>query len=297
MRFELVETPVSDRAYDDPILNGIIEEYRRRFDRACFVFPVGFMRFMSRVSQAAPGSQMWIIGDYGIFSDDDIREQHPLLLSRHEEFFSLDANFDALARYARKLGGDALVSPSSDRAFTVAALFTGAASDHARAREAFRAALEAPTLRDIARTLKAVRLGQDEIPSEYAIDALHLSNCDPRVFSNFAPMIHRLVPKLSRRQRRALLAALDRVRTHLYPIGISRDIPAELAGVYRELGRHDEAAALSRQPSRERGENVEPVPTPAEPAPEPEAADRDMERFLKDHLQVPPLHSESSGQF
>jgi tetratricopeptide (TPR) repeat protein len=116
--------------------------------------------------------------------------------------------------------------------------------------------MDSPGPRDISRLLKAIRVAGDAVPAEYALDALRLSNYDPRVFANFYPAILRLLPEISPRQQRALNEALDRVRAHLYPVGIQRDVPYRLAAIYGALGRVVEGAELFRQSLRERGEGA-----------------------------------------
>jgi tetratricopeptide (TPR) repeat protein len=254
-RFDFAEAPVERPPYEDEGLSQLLAGYRDRFADARFTMPVEFLGAVRHVARSVPAPAAWLIGDYGHFSDEEIREEQTTALVRHGEFFSLPVNFDALCRYATRLGGGWLAAPDWSKRFHVAALFTGGVpTDFPHAHDAFHAAMDWPGPRDIRRLVKAV-CGARDIAAGYALNALRLANYDPLVFADLHPQLCRVASNAKPRERRELGTALERVRANLYPVATRPDVVYQLAVLYAALGRYGEAIELFQQSIRERGDN------------------------------------------
>lgn len=249
-----VEAPAAVPYYNDRNLDAVLESYRGRFAEGYFTIPNVLLTFVREMTQAAGCPIVWLFGDLGYSTDAELVAEGPPVLAGEEGYCWLPINFDALRRYSVALGGDALISPSWDCYFSIAALMTGGRFDeHPSTRTAFRMAMHAPSPREISGILSALVKAGEAIPAERAVDALRLSNFDPRTFLGFRSAIQRLIADMNDRQERALNEALDHVAENHYPIGITRDVPYALGEAYDALGRTADARNMFRLSLRERG--------------------------------------------
>ncbi len=94
--------------YDDPHYNAVLDDYKQGLTESHFLFPVATLDAMKRLEAIFNGKMLILCSDKGYSTLEEQDELEYPELAFHGSF-SVMVNFDAIARYFKKSGGDAML--------------------------------------------------------------------------------------------------------------------------------------------------------------------------------------------
>ena len=224
--------------YGDPVLDGLLDEYRRELGAGHLLLPLAAFRAIRTFAGLSENGLLLLSADVGAHRIEDLRGTAPPQPSRHGSI-ALEVNHHALGRWVESLGGRALsLRPTRDRLAVHAYLLGGGGSDLRAPRLAATDSLSPDAFFALQRRL-VQNLG--EMPLAEVLAYLALSRWGTEVMRLCLPRLQELAAAgISAPERGALTDAADRVWAgHLHLVE-----PSDLAF---ELGSLLATAELSSQ--------------------------------------------------
>lgn len=114
----------SVHVYDDADINTVLAGYTRLDDTSVLI-PIGALRCLRSVMSWPSGRLLLLAGDKCFSHEDELRNRSDPTLALHGGSFSFTVNFDALARWFERKGGQALMPTRRDYQFKVGAFLAG----------------------------------------------------------------------------------------------------------------------------------------------------------------------------
>jgi hypothetical protein len=252
-RYEL--RAVADGYYEDPVLNRVLAVYRERLGDTGFLFPVGAFRGLHNLIELSGKRLLLLSADKGYAHEEEIQGRVDPKIALHGRCFSMMVNYHAVGLYFREDGGFPLHAPNRDTHLKVSAFVLGG-PEHAfpETRLAYEEAIAGFGPYDYHTLLNS--LWKDKAappPLEAILALLKLSEWDYHVVLHFASAIVARVKDAPSLLRRDLVAALEAVDAHFYPM--DRDLPFEIARIMGALDRPLEALRHYHQSLKRFGEH------------------------------------------
>jgi len=224
------QRPAHEPYYGDPALDGVLKEYRAALGDTAVLVPIAAIRCLENLSRLSGGRLLLVSADKGVSGLEEIVRQAEPHRARHGDFFSMDVNFHALARWVEARGGHALLPAQRDRHLkTTAFVLGGAAAAFPESALAFHDELARFSPFDYYRLNSGVRKGYAEPPLETILAILKLGDWDYQLLVHYAPVIARAAADAGAGLRWELRRALDAVWDNFYPMGV--DVAFEIGRI------------------------------------------------------------------
>lgn len=242
---DIVEVHVRTRLpyYRHAALDGVLSDYLESLDDCEMLFPIDGLCCIDWFARMAGGPLLVLCGDKGYRTDAELKEGRGTHLTPHAHgSFSTMVNFNAIERFAKRLGGFAMHSPQSDIGFTVSGFVLGAPAEAAvETRLAFTDAMSSLGPRHFQTTLDELKRRWSD-PSVPAVTSLlRLANHDQDVFLRFAPVLTRKAGRINREAQADLAHTLEQVWERYYPMTEDEPVAFTIGLVYHAMRRYDDA--------------------------------------------------------
>ena len=282
--------PVSPTYYNDKVLDGEEQHYRRILDwyfshfsqnhtinvGASLLIPLGFLNAMHNVSNLSNGNALIIVGDKGSLDPDSFQGLHDPYLAIHGSF-SVMVNFHAINMYCISKGGFSLLSEQEEALQVNCFVLTGfdgnsnvldtslslenqtktlptPSSKFPLLHDYFHENLKSFTPNDFYNIQKCLK--EESNPSIISILSLmRLSDWDPDIFFKFRDDIQSQIPSLNPRIKHDLYKGLEKIWEHYYFLDHEKDIAFEIARTYYGLKKYQKALKFYNNSIRLHGDH------------------------------------------
>jgi hypothetical protein len=256
--------PVQADYYPEPGWNHILEQYRKVLAEASLLFPVAALRCIERLHRAAAGNFLLLAADKGAIHEDELlpEEGIPGMAVHAQGCFSLDVNFDAIARYFRSLGGVVLNTPQHAVNLNVVAFVVIQANlippnliqpnqgqpnqGCAETSQAFEDFVHRNGPDDFFTLEGALESVEPELTLDQILAYLRASAWNPKVFLDSFSVIMRAIPQATAPNKQDLYQAALRIWDAYYSIGEETDLEFHLGVLLLETGFCKEAMHFFR---------------------------------------------------
>ncbi len=227
--------------------NDILEAYRSRLSAATVLFPCATLKVLQEISRSTDGRMLVLAADKGFVHEEDLplAQGLPVIEFHGESCFSQTVNFDAIGKYFRLLGGDALLPAKHSSNLNICAFLQSSTGDQFSAsRAAYRNAEAAFGPDDLFTLLAWLNAHMEEISVPQILAVLRLSHWDPVALVRLFPVLARQLRTVSR-ERSDLRDAVMSTWANHYPIHPSENVIAFYCGVVLlELRFYEDALAM-----------------------------------------------------
>lgn len=239
LRLEYEHGPASFPYYDEPVWDKVLEGYRGC--GGCFLLPVGGLRCLDTLRELSGARMLLLTADKAWTSLSEFEGRPEFQPALHGSF-SFPANYHALQLAVEARGGSAWHARRRPVDLQVSAFSFGPLGT--QLQETLHREFEELGPADFYR-LQGMAYDAD-LSCEQALSLLHLSGYDPELVFSLGKALSRAD---SPRLRREAAEALERCHDNYYWLGpdLERDLPFELASVYRELELWEPAIAMFEQ--------------------------------------------------
>lgn len=239
LSFERTATPAN--FYADPLINGILEDYRRLVDDTYLFFPEVGMQCIGRIQRLSTAGMLLLSIDKGFHEVRQLNEiKNPDVVTHGS--LSIWVNFHALGAFCERQGGMALLPTSSNFHLELGAfLFLEDPSSYGETQGAYRKFVNDFGPDDF-NTLKHMtyrhlsRLNTQELLALY-----RLSGYDSTFFGRILPRLKQVASAVTFNERKRIAEAMHRVWSNYFHIGEKFDLPYEIGGVLYDLGFYAES--------------------------------------------------------
>jgi tetratricopeptide (TPR) repeat protein len=242
---DIVEEHVRARLpyYGHAALDGVLAEYLESLGDCEMLFPIDGLRCIDWFARMAGGPLLVLCGDKGYRTDAELKDGTGTHLTPHAHgSFSTMVNFNAIERFAKRLGGFAMHAPQSDTGFTVSGFVLGARGEAApETRLAFADAMSGLGPRHFQTTLDELKRRWSDPSVPAVASLLRLANHDQDVFLRFSPVLTRKAGRINREVQADLAYALEQVWEHYYPMAEDEPVAFTIGRVYHAMRRYDDA--------------------------------------------------------
>lgn len=238
--------PVETDYYDDPRLNQILDDYRRRLVDSSLLFPLGALRTVRNLVSLSRGRLLILAADKGYVNEEQILERDPSLeVEGMRSMTGMAVNCHALRQYFHQLGGQVLHSFPWDTRLVISAFFAGVdPSGYAETRAAFAEAIDqfSPFHYYV-----MVREGGNEgegLEIEKILALLRLSHWDPQILLWHATGLREQLETASRSMKEELSHAMSQLWDNYYAIGEKEDLAFEIGTLFQKMKQPAEALSF-----------------------------------------------------
>lgn len=267
-----------DQLHFRRILNWYHQQFRENPLGASFLFPIGALRALRRLTALSEGRALVISGDKG----NNHAEQFKGLMDPHiavHGSFSVMVNYHAIGTYFISRGGFALHNPQEEASLKVSAFVLGGedarpeddlerwvgegvealGEERARAFPALRAAFYNAVDRfgpnDFFVMQKCMKEDSPNPTLKAVLALLKLGDWDPDVFYKFRDTILNQVPTSGQKLRNDLCRGIPRVWENYYLLDRDKDIAFEIGRFYYGIREYEKALGFYRESSTSIGEH------------------------------------------
>jgi len=245
--------PLAGPAYGEPYLQEILDGYRRTLPEAYLSIPSAGLRCLEWMKGLSRAGMLLVSSDKGYHRVDAAGANAGFL--RHGSF-SLDVNYDAIARYCGRGQGLALLPAFRHQSVSVSAfLMVDAAAGYMDTRMAYRRHVEEFGPDDFYTLTRYLRKHVADMAFEELVACLRLAHHDATQFVRYLPRLLALAPGLDEEQRRVVADTVQRVWSLYFPLADAGDLAFDLARLLYELDDYRGAIALFRESLAVHGEH------------------------------------------
>jgi len=244
--FRNVEKPAGGGEWEE-----VLQSYRQAFSAVTFTFPTQALHMIDGLRERSDGNVFFLTADKGVTSEDELaRSQAPAALEFHSTHcFSQMVNFDAIARYFRRIGGKALL-PEKHSTLRMCAFVHGTERSFPEAERAYDEAELAFGPDDLFTLFAWLNAHMEEMTVLQILAALRLTRWDPTAFMRLFPVLSRQLSAAGA-QRGDLRTAILRTWENHYPVTAADNALAFQCGaVLLSLAFYGEAEAMFRVSQR-----------------------------------------------
>jgi tetratricopeptide (TPR) repeat protein len=251
LRFSYQNSAVSPQRYPDNAWNGILEQYRTRLATATVLFPASALQTLQQLGNSSDGRMLLLAADKGITHEEGLAlapREPSLDFHAGGQCFSQLVNFDAIGKYFRARGGEALVPTKHFTSLNLCAFIQRNPGDEFPAtHKVYQEAVNAFGPDDLFAIMSWLNSYLEEISLPQVLPFLRLTRWDPVA-------LVRLFPVIARQARNAIAertdlrdAVLSTWENH-YPLSKDENVLAFYCGVILlELRFFQEAYSMFRK--------------------------------------------------
>jgi tetratricopeptide (TPR) repeat protein len=250
LQFSYQNSAIASRRYTDDLWNSILEQYRTRLSAATVLFPASALQTLQQLSDSSDGRMLVLVADKGIAHEEDLAlapGTPSLDFHAGGKCFSQLVNFDAIGKYFRGNGGEALVPAKHFTSLNVCAFIQRNHGDEFPAtHKAYQETVNAFGPDDLFALMSWLNAYLEEIPLAQVLPLLRLTHWDPVVLSRLFPIIARQVRNTNAERSDLRDAVLNTWENH-YPLNKDENVLAFYCGVILlELRFFQEAYSMFR---------------------------------------------------
>jgi hypothetical protein len=251
LRFSYRNSAAPAQRYADTDWNGILEQYRTRLSNATVLFPVTALQTLQRLSHSSDGRMLVLAADKGFTHEEDLAlgaREPSLEFHAGGRCFSQQVNFDAIGKYFRGKGGEALVPPKHFTSLNICAFIQRNPGDEFTAiQKAYQEAMAAFGPDDLFAIMSWLNAYLEEISLPQVLSLLRLTHWDPVVLVRLFPVIARQARNANAERADLRDAVLSTWENH-YPLNKDENVLAFYSGVILlELRFFTEAYSMFRK--------------------------------------------------
>jgi len=233
--------------YPDPSWNEILELYRARLPGATVLFPAHALKTLQELGSFTDGRLLVLAADKAIAHEEALLlSQGPPTLEFHaSNCFSQVVNFDAIGKYFKSVGGEALVPDKHHSSLSVCAFLHGRSGDQFPATgTAYRDSQTSFGPDDLFTLLAWLNPHMEEMSVPQILAVLRLSQWDPIALMRLFPVLARQLRTVVA-ERQDLRCAVSRTWANHYPVSSGENVIAFQCGVILlELRFYDDALSM-----------------------------------------------------
>jgi hypothetical protein len=239
--------------YSEPSWNEILELYRSGLPAATVLFPCQALKVLKEIAGFSDGAMLVLASDKGYAHQDALLLcQGPPALEFHTaDCFSQMVNFDAIGKYFKKIGGEALLPDKHFSGLNLCGFLQHRPREEFPAtRAAYRHTQEAFGPDDLFTLLAWLNAHMEEMTVPQILSALRLTRWDTTALVRLFPVLARQIRSVSAERpdlRNDLREAVLRTWANHFPVSHGDNILAFDCGVILlELRYFEEAASMFR---------------------------------------------------
>ncbi|NEO87837.1 MAG: tetratricopeptide repeat protein [Spirulina sp. SIO3F2] len=244
----------TDRAYDDPAFNQILQDYQTQYKATTLLFPVVGLNGLKTLRHLSSDRLLLLSADKGYHHDRSLEGRGKPQLTFHKGCFSLMVNYPAIAHYVNNQGGIALLPQHRHRSMVIGAFCFGL-SDAIETRFAYQTHIEQASPDDFFTLKKIIEPHFDTLSLPQILAYLRLSGWDFKLFLGCFENLMAQVKTIPDVLRPELDQALQNVGEMYYSIGEAEDLPFQLAMLFYKLGNYSEALSYLNESLRLHGDD------------------------------------------
>lgn len=238
----------SEHYYSEKYFNEILKEYLQSYTEAFFTIPTEGLRCTHYLRQLSGDKLLLLVTDKGYTHSMNHYVETAPTIDLHSSF-SIMVNFDAVARYTEKHGGEYYFQPThqliSSNAFVFGKTFSQLPETQHMLNEYF-GQIGPGNLYNIYQTIKGQQNNPD-IKLETLLVQLQLSRYDPYIFSKFSQKILASLPQISFNDKDTLLKCLPIISENYYHIPSTINPLLDIAMIYQQLELFEQALYYYQQ--------------------------------------------------
>src|SRR5215813_72810 len=240
---------VSTERYEDRSWNQILEQSRKKFSAATVLFPSAALRTLHQLHRFTVGRMLVLAADKGFAYEEEwaLSQSPPTLEFHAPNCFSQMVNFDAIAKYFRASGGEALLPEKHSSSLSICVFIQGRPDDRFPATlTAYREAQAVLGPDDVFTLLAWLNAHMEEMTLPQILSALRLTRWDPIALMRLFPVLGRQLRTIGA-ERYDLRDAVFKTWTNHFPVTQRENELAFQCGVILlELRFFAEAAEMFR---------------------------------------------------
>jgi hypothetical protein len=221
-------------AYEEPWLQDVLDDYRRTVREAYLSIPSAGLRCLHRMKNWSSRGLLLVSVDKGyhrMAGDAGAGAG----FQRHGSF-SLDVNFDAIARFCTNDDGIALLPSFHHQSVSVSAfLMVDDAAGHVDTQRAYRRHVEEFGPDDFYTLTRYLRKHIETMSLEELLACVRLAHHDATQFARYLPRLLALAPDLDADGRAAVAGTIERVWARYFPLGDASDLAFDIARLLYEM--------------------------------------------------------------
>lgn len=235
------DTPVDQAFYDEPILNEILEEYRKLVFNSYLIFPNKGLQCLENLKMLSQKGMMLISMDKGYHEIHDLENTKAPQMITHGSM-SFWVNFHALGAYCKKNDGLPLFPSSSNFHLELVCLLLLPDSEYYTktqiAYERYVNDFGPDDFNSIKRFAykQAAKMELNEL-----LGIFRLSAYDSTFFINMLPKLKLLVQRVSFNERTRLAQTMHNTWNMYFTLREPLDLAFEIGGIFYSLGYYEEA--------------------------------------------------------
>jgi len=240
LNIQFNENDIEGPYYEEPIFNEILEGYRTSIKNSKILLPISSLRALERLRKLSNGKMFLISSDKGYSSIEQLEQLSYPHISFHGSF-SLMVNFNAIADYFVRVGGDYFFQ-SSRKGIKTCVFASGMhlsqlpKTTYAMSQfvEDFSPADYFILHRYISDTFQTAKL-------DLLISYLVLTGYDPYMYNRLHGRIQTLLTESDQMTIDHLLTSLHRIANNYYATPATGDTLFDIALTFQTLHRYSEA--------------------------------------------------------
>ncbi|HEX3156178.1 MAG TPA: SAM-dependent methyltransferase, partial [Candidatus Angelobacter sp.] len=251
LRFSYRNSAIAPQHYPDNGWNGILEQYRTRLSAATILFPASVLQTVEQLSHSSNGRMLLLVADRGIAHEEDLvlAPRTPSLdFHAGGRCFSQLVNFDAIGKYFRGKGGDALVPAKHFTNLNLCAFIQhNAGEEFLATHRAYQQTINSFGPDDLFALMTWLNAYLEEISLPQALALLRLTRWDTVALTRLFPVIAKHARSANPERSDLRDAVLSTWENH-YPLTKDENVLAFYCGVILlELRFYQEAYSMFRK--------------------------------------------------
>lgn len=221
--------PISSEYYDDPDLDHILKYYQQRLASTFILFPNAAIKCARQMRALSKGRMLLLSADKGYVNEESLLDRAEPAIVVHGSF-SMMVNYDAISRYFRNEGGQALQTMHRPANINICAfLFGNHPNKYIETRQFYKEAIENGGPDDFFTLKKGIEKHYEDMSLEELIALLRLSGWDSKIFIESFSVLLEQVESARKPWRQELHRGIQLVWDNYYHIGEAGDIAFYIA--------------------------------------------------------------------
>lgn len=251
LRFSYRNSAIASQHYPDKDWNDILEQYRSRLSTATVLFPATALQTLRQLSDSSDGRMLVLAADKGFTHEEDLAlapREPSLDFHGGGRCFSQQVNFDAIGKYFRGNGGDALVPAKHFTNLNLCAFIQhNPGEEFPATHRVYQQTSDAFGPDDLFAIMSWLNAHLEEISLPQALALLRLTRWDTIALTRLFPVIAKHARNANAERSDLRNAVLNTWENH-YPLNKDENILAFYSGVILlELRFFQEAYAMFRK--------------------------------------------------
>ncbi len=232
--------------YPDPILNEILDEYKKNLHESSFLFPIASFRALNYLKKISNNKLLIISTDKGYSTMKALDYHGHPSLSFHGSF-SMMVNFHALAHYFKRTGGDAFLQ--TPRKGIKTSLFCSGFSlqDLPGTKLAAEQYIEGFSPADYFTVHRRVSDSFQECNLDLIASHLHLTRWDPHMYLKLKNRIIQLVNQAEPETLEFMATNMPKLASNFYHLPKTECVLFEIGVFFHALKQYEQALDYYQQ--------------------------------------------------